>query len=257
MYLFLYYSYYAHSIEEIVCPSEVYSTMRTMNITKSQFDEFFKNNDVIKLLKDIRNFKMDKMISDLYEYIPQIDEFFNYIEKDEHLPFSIPNRGNTSEEKIHAFLSIVYQLIVHSKIGTYADFLNRTVQITNPLLVFLGVMSADETLKAEESIRKRNEMLKKYIIMVAKDKNYRNFFGNEEKRLNFVADKTIKKLAKLYDMAKDEKSSIVNWDLHHKINKTAEKTIEEVKKLFREGKLKIVSPTENDLKFIKGKKPKQ
>ena len=93
--------------------------------------------------------------------------------------------------------------------------------------------------------------------MVAKDKNYRNFFGNEEKRLNFVADKTIKKLAKLYDMAKDEKSSIVNWDLHHKINKTAEKTIEEVKKLFREGKLKIVSPTENDLKFIKGKKPKQ
>ena len=167
MYLFLYYSYYPILLKKLCRPSEVYSTMRTMNITKSQFDEFFKNNDVIKLLKDIRNFKMDKMISDLYEYIPQIDEFFNYIEKDEHFPFSIPNRGNTSEEKIHAFLSIVYQLIVDSKIGTYAHFLNRTVQITNPLLVFLGVMSRRDT-ETEESIRKRNEMLKKYIIMVEK-----------------------------------------------------------------------------------------
>ena len=90
-----------------------------------------------------------------------------------------------------------------------------------------------------------------------KDKNYRNFFGNEEKRLNFVTDKTIKKLPKTIQYGKRRKILNRKFESHHKINKTAEKTIEEVKKLFREGKLKIVSPTENDLKFIKGKKPKQ
>lgn len=59
-----------------------------------------------------------------------------------------------------------------------------------------------------------------------------------KKRLNLAADKMIRKLAKLYDMVEhDEKSSIVNWDLHHKINKTAEKTLKEIKNLAREGKL--------------------
>lgn len=41
-------------------------------------------------------------------------------------------------------------------------------------------------------------------------------------------------------MAKDNTNeSIIDWDLHHKVNRTAEKTIVELRKLFREGKIKI------------------
>ena len=63
-----------------------------------------------------------------------------------------------------------------------------------------------------------------FVKKISKYDNAHDFFGNEIKRLNFVGDKTIKKLSKLYDMVDDDKNSIVNWDLHHKINNTAEKT---------------------------------
>jgi hypothetical protein len=99
-------------------------------------------------------------------------------------------------------------------------------------------------------------LLKKYTNRALKDKNYRTFFENQEKYLNFTSDKVLRKLAKLYDMAKDDTSSIVNWDLHHKINRTAKKTMNELKKLFREGKISIPEPTENDINYIKDKNPK-
>jgi hypothetical protein len=259
IYNFLFYLYFSHAIEEIVRPSEVYSAMRTQNITKSQFKEFFQNNQTIQILKKIRDFKVNTMISELYNYIPHIDEFFDEIEEGNNFPFRIPGRGNNDETKIHAFLYVIYKLIIFSKIGSYGDFLNRTIDIIDPFAILFGEkgFTADSIQKMVNDKAKSEELLKKYANKVGKIKNYRDFFGNEEKMLNFVADKTIRKLSKLYDMAKDDtSSSIVNWDLHHKINKTAEKTIQEVKKLFREGKLEITPPTEDDLKFIKDKKPK-
>lgn len=38
---------------------------------------------------------------------------------------------------------------------------------------------------------------------------------------------------------KDQSSSIVNWDLHHKMNKTFEKTLEEIINLLDQGKLHL------------------
>lgn len=52
-------------------------------------------------------------------------------------------------------------------------------------------------------------------------KNPQKYFEMLEKRLNFVGDKMIKKLAKLYDMTPDTKTqeSIINWDLHQELLK--------------------------------------
>ena len=47
--------------------------------------------------------------------------------------------------------------------------------------------------------------------------------------LNFEGNKMYKKLYKLYDMVENKKStkkgSIINWDLHNKINSKTEKII--------------------------------
>jgi len=52
---------------------------------------------------------------------------------------------------------------------------------------------------------------------------------DEEKKFKRISEIMMKKLSKLYSMAKDEKSSIKNWDLHHKINRTNENIQSEYK----------------------------
>ena len=246
---FLFYSYYINLTENVVRPSELYSVMRTRNITKNQFREFFESSDIIKQLKDIRNFRLETMISELHDYIPQIDQIFDLIENDQNLSISV-ERGNNDDEKVIRFLEVIYEILTSSKKTFYQQFLMTTIDPMDALKRFLGVPGSKNALEILD------KMLDDYTKKIEKYKNYRNFFVNEEKRFIFVADKTIKKLSKLYDMASNDtknlkESSIIDWDLYHKINKTQEKTIEELRKLFREGKLPSKN---NDPKNTKKKK---
>lgn len=71
--------------------------------------------------------------------------------------------------------------------------------------------------------KKFNQMLSKYQKY---EKNPQKYFEYLEKKLNFVADKMKRKLYKLYDMVKDTTNkSIINWDLHNKINSKNEKLV--------------------------------
>ena len=89
-------------------------------------------------------------------------------------------------------------------------------------------------------IEKKQTYMDNFIKRTKKTKNYREFFDYEIKRLNFAGETTIKKLSKLYDMVDNNKGSIVNWDLHHKINKTAEKTREKLHELLNDDPPKIM-----------------
>jgi hypothetical protein len=61
------------------------------------------------------------------------------------------------------------------------------------------------------------------------EKNPNGFYTFEEKNFKIISNKMMKKLSKLYDMANIDYSSIKNWDLHHKINKTGEQFETEIK----------------------------
>ena len=60
--------------------------------------------------------------------------------------------------------------------------------------------------------------------------NFKKYFENEEKTFRFVATNMIKKIAKLYDMARDVKNeSIVNWELWQKLKVPESKIVTEFK----------------------------
>jgi hypothetical protein len=230
---FLFYLYFIHELENLVRPSEFYALLKEKRITKSQFKSFFNESELIKKLKSIRDFKFNELFNELRDYIPFIEEFIDdVIEQNDNIP--APPNDISNDEKIDYFLKLFFMLLLSKKFDNYKEFITQNV---NPLSILFG----------GDDFEQANKMMRKYFFHVKKFKNYRDFFGYEEKRLNLAADKMIRKLAKLYDMVEhDEKSSIVNWDLHHKINKTAEKTLKEIKNLAREGKLNFTvekSPT--------------
>jgi hypothetical protein len=71
----------------------------------------------------------------------------------------------------------------------------------------------------------KEELFKKIIKKASKfENNVENFYLYEEKNFKTVSREVMKKISKLYSLTnKTEKTSILDWDLHHEINKTYEK----------------------------------
>ena len=69
--------------------------------------------------------------------------------------------------------------------------------------------------------KKTNEIRQKFFNYAIKyQKNPTKFFEDEFENFNFVANKMLKKISKLYAMAKDDEQvseSIINWELHQQI----------------------------------------
>ena len=58
------------------------------------------------------------------------------------------------------------------------------------------------------------------ISKISAEKKTTKFFENEIENFQYVANKMIKKISKLFAMAKDDEpvsESIINWELHQKV----------------------------------------
>lgn len=224
---FFFFLYYIHEIESSVRSSEFYADLKANNITKKDFKDFFNKSRMIENLKNIKNFKFSDLVAKLHNHIPDIEEFFTYVED----KGQIIQRGDTDDEKVNNFLNLIFRYTINGRINTYSDILKHSI---DPF----RMMFAQMTNHPDEEIENKEKMVEEFAKRAQKYKNYQDFFGNEQKIINFAADKLIRKLSKLYDMAQNNinegDSSIVDWELYHAINKTEEKTIESVKKFLRE-----------------------
>jgi hypothetical protein len=203
---FLHILYYISDIENIVRPSEVAADIIRKNITKDQFYNYLKTNEVYQKLIKAKYFSYEQLKKDLLENIKDVNIFiFNHLEIFQN---NIP-KNNT--EKIKLILQTFYSSIINLKIKNIIASLG----LDHP---FAPMFLPD----FEERVIIHN----KYARKITKQKDYDKFFDFEEKRINFAADKMIRKISKLYDMAKDtdepKKSSkeIKDWKLYHKVNKT-------------------------------------
>jgi DNA repair ATPase RecN len=72
-----------------------------------------------------------------------------------------------------------------------------------------------------KGLEETNKVRQKFLNQAVKyQKNPIKFFEDEIENFNFVATKYLKKIGKLYAMAKDDENmneSIQNWDLHQKL----------------------------------------
>jgi len=210
--VFYRYMYYIHAIENLVRPTEVAYSMKRKNITKSQFKEFLENNRVYRELVEIKNFTFDDFISQLKEQEERLDKLIEHVGED---PSNM-----TVDEKINQVLEIAYIDLVNNRMEL---FMIMTEHAMDDFLKFgaqLGITPPgfDEKLKGLE---KTNEIRQKFLSQTMKyEKNPKKFFEDEFEKFNYVANKMLKKISKLYAMAKDDEQvseSIINWDLHQQI----------------------------------------
>jgi hypothetical protein len=211
--VFFRYLYYVSGIENLVRPTEVAYSMKRKNITKSQFLDFLKNNRVYKELVEIKNFTFEDFINQLKEQENRLDALLNHIGED-------PTNMSV-DEKIKRVLEVAYIDLVNNKMEM---FMNMTEHHMDDFITFgaqLGFLPPNVKQLAK-ALEKTNEIRKKFMNQVTKyEKNPIKFFEVEFENFNYTANKLLKKISKLYAMAKDDEQpvseSILNWDLHQQI----------------------------------------
>jgi len=84
----------------------------------------------------------------------------------------------------------------------------------------LGLLPPNLKDKVKQ-LEKTDEIRRKFLSQTMKyEKNPTKFFKDEIENFQYIANKMLKKISKLYAMAKDDEQvseSILNWDLHQKI----------------------------------------
>ncbi len=210
--VFFRYMYYIHGIENLVRPVEVASLMRSKNITKSQFRDFIQNNRVYRELVEIKNFTFKDFINQLKENEDRLDALLNHIGED---PSNM-----TIDQKIDRVLEVAYIDIVNNRMEM---FVRMTEHHMDDMLKFgaqLGMLPRH--LEPEvKKLQKTDEIRQKFLNYVMKyEKNPTKFFEDEIENFQYIANKMIKKISKVYALAKDDEQvseSILNWDLHQQI----------------------------------------
>lgn len=220
--VFFRYMYYIHGIENLVRPVEVASSMKSKNVTKSQFLDFLQNNRVFRELAEIKKFTFEDFINGLKEDEDRLDALLNHIGED--------SSEMTLDEKINRVLEVAYIDLVNNRMEM---FVKMTEHHMDDMLKFagqLGMLPPHLEDKAKE-LEKTDEIRQKFLKYVMKyEKNPTKFFEDEIENFQYIANKMIKKISKVYALAKDDKQvseSILNWELYQKVKEQ------------KEGKIKI------------------
>jgi len=185
---FVYYLYFITAIENLVRPSEIYSLMQQGEISQKDFLNFISSNRTYSTLKDINEFSLNKMIESLKQKPEEVDNFLSNVE-DYEMPDSI-------DEKINDLLKVIY-----------FELQKRTLQRAHSMLTnnFFEAMFglSDEKIKFLNSFESEILRFKK---------NPLKYFEFQEKKFKFVSEKMMKRLSKLYSLAKPNPIKLVHKD---------------------------------------------
>jgi hypothetical protein len=185
---FIYFLYFITTIENLVRPSEIYSLMQQGNITREDFLNFISSNRTYQTLKKINDFSVNGMISALKEKPEDMDNFIS-----KNSTYDVPV---DIDKKIEIFFNVLYFEL--SK-----NILMRALRIlkNNFFETLFGVSEEKQKfLDAYETeiLRFKNNPLK--------------YFEFQEKKFKFVSEKMMKRLSKLYSLAKPNPIKLVNKD---------------------------------------------
>lgn len=185
---FVYFLYFITVIENLVRPSEIYSLMQQGEISQKDFLNFISSNRTYSTLKKINEFSIDKLIESLKQKPEQVDNLLSNVE-DYEMPDSV-------DEKINDLLKVIY-----------LELQKKTLQRAHSMLTnnFFEAMFglSDEKMKFLNSFE--SEILKF-------KNNPLKYFEFQEKKFKFVSEKMMKRLSKLYSLAKPNPIKLVNKD---------------------------------------------
>lgn len=208
---FFRYAYFITGIENLVRPTEVASQMKSQNIKKSEFEEFTKTQRVFKELTEIKNYTFEKFIEDIKSNMERVDALLDYIGED--------YSDMTDDEKIKSVLDLVYINISNKRAEIFMNMTSDSMDDLIRMTSLFGQVPSVLIKKAKE-LEKTDEVRRKFLSSISKHQNNPiKFFEEEIENFSYVANKMLKRLVKLYSIAKDEdvNESILNWDLHQQL----------------------------------------
>lgn len=202
---FLHYLYYTNVAENLVRTTEVASQLRSKNTSRKDFIEFLRQNPTFQMLSKIKNFTFEKLVDEIGQNMGQVDKLMEQIGKNPH--------RMTDEQKINKVLELVYINVGSARMEAFDDFIKGPMGGLFELFQLFGGSVPKESENVEEIRKKFYKYLTKY------KKRPLDFFKDEIEKFHVVADKTIKKLSKLYAMTSSSQTneSIINWELHRKL----------------------------------------
>jgi hypothetical protein len=205
---FLFFLYNVHTIENLVRSSEVASVIKKKGIKKKDFVNFLEQNYTVKKLKKIRDWSYEGMKKQLLQQMDIIKK--RLIDSEIPVP-------ETDEETVDLILKLLYTNIERNSISAFRSLYREIDKGKNPLAFLSDLFGNSNSSKYEDEIDN--------FIKSRKYSDYNKFFLDQEKSIKTTADKVIRKISKLYDLAESEelnfeedKNSIVNMEIYHKIN---------------------------------------
>ena len=208
----LYYMYFTSSTENSVRAAEVAGEMDAKNTQQKDFKEFLISNRTYKTLNEIRGYSYEKFIGELNMAINYIRDFLGEAWfDDESLMDKRPDKM-TDDEAITQYLRMMMSGIVN---------FTREVssQISNSLLSDIYRTNPNST----EFRNLVNRVEKQVNSYGTKEMNMLDdpskFFRNKLQNASRQADLLIRKISKLYAMAKTEnapETPLEKWKREHK-----------------------------------------
>lgn len=189
--------YYSHQTENLVRATEIYTSVNTENINKEKFLEFLLKTESYKRYKNLQNFTFDQFYNSLLESVDVIKERL------ESNQIDIPE---TDDEVVKLILELAYNNITNKKLESLN---NRLVRGFSEML-----MGIDPQSEKGKFFEKNANKFSKY------GDDYLEFYKNEIRKFNIVGDKMVKKISKLFAIAKDVNSNQSNIikKIYNKVN---------------------------------------
>lgn len=178
--IFLHDLYFVTASENLVRPTEIVSAIKANKISQKDFIEFLKNHTTYKTLKRISNFNLEDFKKKLKNHIPEIDNFLGKIYSD--------SEKMSENDKIEEVLRLIYVNLLNWKSESLKEIL--TTDFLEEILGFSG---------------EKNEIFSKFINRISRFRNYKEFFEYETKNFHYIAEKMIKKIAKVYALTEKSK----------------------------------------------------
>lgn len=190
---FMFDLYYMTLIESLVRPSEVQSEFEQMGVTQEKFLKALQSQETYKNLKRISEFSYEKFRDNLKQNMDFVDFVINTFQDEE--------QPKNDEEKIDLFLKGLYITINNQKLSSAQRYLSSDTNPIAALFAMFGGGQIKDDMEEEKEVlfEKIKKELRKY------QNNPNKYFEKVISDNSREAQRMIRKLSKLYSLAKSEK----------------------------------------------------
>ena len=187
---FNYKVYYTHFIENLVRPVELLAKFRKDNVTKKDFYNALKQSDAYKMIKDIEDFSYEKLVESIKQDPVAISAITRRLIGQGKDPDAF-----TEDDLVQEVLQLNFENSIEAMKDMYIDMAVEGGFERSAF--FMGLDGLDVSNYINQD---KQEAMEDVVNDIGRfGNNYEAFYKYEIKKMKILANKTFRKLAKIYD----------------------------------------------------------